>query len=368
MTWVLAGTLRGRRLDRRQQRRHRRRRRHDTERHGHGPRGDGHHRRLPGSGNAPGILTAQSVGLYTGSTFVVTLGHTSAGTPVAGVNYDQLDVNGNVDLDADDGGGATLEVNADPSSQVGDTFVIIQAQGGTVSGTFADLPQGATLTVGDALFRIGYGTDDVVLTEVETPTIDANADLYLSELGQTLTLDATVSGTAGTPTGTVTFYDGDPSDGGQPLGSPVSIDASGQAGLSTSSLAIGEHTIYAVYSGDSNNLPGTAALARQLVVSDDFTTTTLASAQPSTTYDAAAVFTATVGAAFGGTPSGTVAFYDGGTLIGTAPLDASGIATLSIGTLAVTATPHGITANYSGDSNFDGSGTASRTRPSPQPR
>ena len=134
--------------------------------------------------------------------------------------------------------------------KVGDTFVIIQAQGGTVSGTFADLPQGATLTVGDALFRIGYGTDDVVLTEVETPTIDANADLYLSELGQTLTLDATVSGTAGTPTGTVTFYDGDPSDGGQPLGSPVSIDASGQAGLSTSSLAIGEHTIYAVYSGD----------------------------------------------------------------------------------------------------------------------
>ena len=48
-----------------------------------------------------------------------------------------------------------------------------------------------------------------------------------------------------------------------------------------------------------------------------------------------------------GIPTGTVTFLDGITTIGSAPLDASGLAQLSITTLAVG--PHSISASYSGD-------------------
>jgi hypothetical protein len=60
-----------------------------------------------------------------------------------------------------------------------------------------------------------------------------------------LTLTATVSAPLGTPTGTVTFVDGT-----TPIGQ---ASLAGQtASLITSSLALGMHTITAVYSGDTN--------------------------------------------------------------------------------------------------------------------
>jgi hypothetical protein len=55
----------------------------------------------------------------------------------------------------------------------------------------------------------------------------------------------------------------------------------------------------------------------------------------------------------GGTPTGTVDFFDGGTSLGTATLDSSGVATVS--TAALAAGSHAITAVYSGDSTFAGS-------------
>jgi hypothetical protein len=54
-----------------------------------------------------------------------------------------------------------------------------------------------------------------------------------------------------------------------------------------------------------------------------------------------------------GTPTGTIAFSDGATVMGTAPLDVSGHATLSSSNL--TAGAHVIAAQYSGDANFPGS-------------
>jgi hypothetical protein len=67
------------------------------------------------------------------------------------------------------------------------------------------------------------------------------------------------------------------------------------------------------------------------------------------------VFTAVVAASppGSGTPTGTVSFSEGSTPLGTAPLDASGHATLSSSTL--TAGTHIIGAQYSGDANFPSS-------------
>ena len=51
-------------------------------------------------------------------------------------------------------------------------------------------------------------------------------------------------------------------------------------------------------------------------------------------------------------PTGTVSFYDGATLLGTAPVQPDGTATL---TTTFGGGPHSITAVYSGDTNYAGS-------------
>jgi hypothetical protein len=70
-----------------------------------------------------------------------------------------------------------------------------------------------------------------------------------------VTFTATVAPVApgtGTPTGTVDFLEGSTT-----LASGVTLDGSDQATFTTSSLAVGSHTITADYSGDTNFLAST---------------------------------------------------------------------------------------------------------------
>jgi hypothetical protein len=81
-----------------------------------------------------------------------------------------------------------------------------------------------------------------------------------STFGQTVIFTTTVtSQIAGTPTGTVTFF-----DGATTLGSP-SLNGSGVAILSTSALAVGTHSITAAYSGDSSFAASTSPVLSQVV-------------------------------------------------------------------------------------------------------
>jgi uncharacterized repeat protein (TIGR01451 family) len=73
-----------------------------------------------------------------------------------------------------------------------------------------------------------------------------SSSLNPSLLGQSVTFTATVTSAGGTPTGTVQFK-----DGVNNLGIPVTLNGSGQATFTTSSLTAGTHTITAVYSGDA---------------------------------------------------------------------------------------------------------------------
>jgi hypothetical protein len=66
-----------------------------------------------------------------------------------------------------------------------------------------------------------------------------------SEVGQAVTFTATVSTRGGTPTGAVTFNDGGVSIGTATL-------AGGTAALATSALKLGNHTITAVYAGNTS--------------------------------------------------------------------------------------------------------------------
>ncbi len=86
------------------------------------------------------------------------------------------------------------------------------------------------------------------------------------------------------------------------------------------------------------------------------TTTTLSANSSSINPNQSVTFTATVTSAASGTPTGTVSFYDGSTLLGTGTLDNTGKATFSTSSLSP-ATTHTITATYSGDGTFAPSST-----------
>ncbi len=121
----------------------------------------------PGIGNATAELAAAgNVNFATGSTYSVVLDGSMAGT-----QYDQLNVNGTVDLNSDAGLGATLTL-ALANGYVpvpGTTYTIITATG-VLSNTFDGDADGSTVMAGGYPFQINYQASAVVLTAL--PRID----------------------------------------------------------------------------------------------------------------------------------------------------------------------------------------------------
>ncbi|MHB1953043.1 MAG: Ig-like domain repeat protein [Sulfobacillus sp.] len=83
------------------------------------------------------------------------------------------------------------------------------------------------------------------------------------QIGANLTINATIQGSGGTPTGTVSFY-----DGGKTLG-PEIVNNAGVATYSTTSLPLGFHSITAQYSGDSNYTASTSSAVTIAVIAID---------------------------------------------------------------------------------------------------
>ncbi|MFE9063269.1 beta strand repeat-containing protein [Streptomyces violaceusniger] len=168
--------------------------------------------------------------------------------------------------------------------------------------------------------------------------------------GQAVTLCAQVTTNApGTcvPTGTVTFVIA----GGPTL--TGTLNASGQACVTTSAIPTGAHAVTATYGGNTG-VAGSSA-SGSVTVGQATTTTTLTSSPNPSAPGQNVTFTATVTPVppATGTPTGTVTFVISGgpTLTGT--LNASGMATAS--TNALTTGAHTVTATYGGDTCFGGS-------------
>jgi Bacterial Ig-like domain (group 3)/FG-GAP-like repeat/FG-GAP repeat len=114
----------------------------------------------------------------------------------------------------------------------------------------------------------------------------------------------------------------------------------------------GTHNVLASYPGDTAHAPSqstTVPLIGLLATTTVLTSSaqTVPSGQPLT-------FTATVSST-SGVPTGSVNFYDATTLLGTATLNAGGVATF---TDTLSAGSHTITATYTGDTNFNRSTSA----------
>src|SRR5262249_45658033 len=168
--------------------------------------------------------------------------------------------------------------------------------------------------------------------------------------GQTVVLTATVNSAEGTPTGTVTFR-----DGARVLGT-APVNGAGQATLAVA-LGVGNHALTASFTGTDDFADSTSAAAA-VTVNPPATTLALGSSVNPAATGQAVPFIATVTAVApgAGTPTGTVTFLDGNTVLGTVAVGPGGTATLT--TSFAAAGGHFITAVYSGDGNFVGSAQA----------
>jgi hypothetical protein len=181
---------------------------------------------------------------------------------------------------------------------------------------------------------------------------------------------ATVSGSGGTPTGTVTFkFYSDGSCGTLSSSEDVSLSSGAATSSTTSALGADSYSYEASYSGDSSFQPATGS-CEQFSVGQAGSTTgttvedlaTSAAWAGTETTGASAFDSSTVSGVSGFTPTGTVTykFWDNGSCTGSAV--SSSTTTLSGGSVPnspstgpLGAGSYGFLATYSGDSNYTGS-------------
>jgi hypothetical protein len=295
----------------------------------------------PGTLTVPGAYTQEASG-----SLAVGVGGLTAGS-----QFGELNATGQVALN----GALNVSLLNNYSPPSGDSYRILTF--GSRTGDFA-VESGLYLGGGEG-FAPTYdssGLSLVVIPEQLATTTGLASGQNPSVYGQAVTFTATVAPTGSTgftPSGTVTFYDGGTNLGTSPL-------SGGTASLRTTSLVAGSHAIVAAYNGDVNFSGSNSSTLNQTVKQDATTTVVTTSLNPST-FGQSVTFTATVTAspAGGGTPTGTVTFYDGSTSLGTATLS-SGTAVFT--TSALFAGSHSISASYGGDTNFSGSTAAAVTQ------
>jgi hypothetical protein len=272
---------------------------------------------------APSITSASSTAFAIGvsNSFTVTTGQdfptdvlTESGSLPSGVTFV-------------DNGNGTASLSGTPAAGTAGTYpMTITASNGVGS----DATQSFSLTIG-----VGSVTH-LAMTPL-APTF-----------GRPLILTATVGPATGTATltGTVSFYDGNTQ-----LGSPVTVSGD-RASISTSALGAGSHSFTAVYSGGGSYL-GSSSQPLNANISASNTRVLLSPSSIAPVYGQPLTLTARVSPLTPGTmtPTGTVTFMDGTTVLGTANTT-NGVATLpgqilSVGAHALTASFHSSSANDS---------------------
>jgi hypothetical protein len=230
----------------------------------------------------------------------------------------------------------------------------------------------AALTAGTATFSISnlsigphsitatYGGDSDFITDTSAPVsetvvvVTANfgtqtilaTSAQVSSVGQPVTLTVTVKpsgGLSGTPTGDVTFMDGTISLGTLPL-------RKGKVKFTTSNLPIGHDPIQVLYYGDQH-FASSASPVLVETIGQTATKTKASSSRKSSAFGQAVTFTASVSTTgkARAVPTGSVAFLDGSTILGTVPLS-GGKASFRTSLLSVGT--HSIGVVYNGNASF----------------
>jgi hypothetical protein len=275
------------------------------------------------TGTSTALSTSGSPSTFHNSVTLTATVTSSGGTPTGQVNFVE--------------GGSTIGSTSLNGSGLG-AFTTTALGGGTHSITAAYVGFGS----------FNASTSSAVTQVVNTAsTTTAVTTPAATVVGSNAAVTATVSSSAGTPGGTVTFADG--------VSTLANVSlAAGSATLNTTQLGAGSHTITASYPG-STNFSASNVLTGAFNIGAATTTTTLNASPASAALGATVTLTATVAASSGPAPTGTVTFSEGATTIATAPLN-GGQAVASVTTLATGG--HSIVATYGGSTN-DGTSVSS---------
>ncbi|MDY3556234.1 Ig-like domain repeat protein [Gemmata sp. JC717] len=308
--------------------------------------------------NTVGTLTGTgNLTLSPGAVFAVNVDGPNAGAPTNG--YDQYLVNsgGSVNLN-----GATLQFNLGYAPALNTSFTLISVSGGgTVTGTFANLPtSGSTFVLNDRVYAITYGATSV---SVQLVALASTASLTSSPNpslpGESVTFTATITPNASgdpVPVGNIQFY-----VNGVASGAPVPVTQVGStnaaaATFTTTLLPSGPNLVTATFTPAGGSaypafaLGNTAMQVTQLVTVPS--TLTVTAQQGPITFGGTASFLAAVAQTGGQAPTGTFTFANAatGAVLGVVALDGTGRAVFSTAALpAGTAT---VAVTYSGDSFY----------------
>lgn len=157
----------------------------------------------------------------------------------------------------------SFEVVSGPATLNGNTLTVTGVGSVKIRASQSGNQNYEAATPVEQTFAVAQAPTNVAVTSTANP----------SQSGQSVTFTAKVTATAGTPTGSVQFK-----DNGVNLGGPITLNASGVATLTTSSLTVGTHPVSATYSGDTNFTSGTGTLASGQVVAEQPVSISFASA------------------------------------------------------------------------------------------
>jgi sugar lactone lactonase YvrE len=213
----------------------------------------------------------------------------------------------------------------------------------------------APTTIGNPVLGTVTVDSDAIATPVITlsgqvlsvnPTsVSVTSSVNPSLVSQSVTFTANVSSANSSLTGTVVFFDGTTQ-----LCS-VAIGAGNAATCGTSTLAVGQHSITASYSGDTQDASSVSPALIQVVKQSPSLVLTVSPNPAVVNNNVTLTFTASAAV---GTPSGAVTFYDGTALLYSSTL-VNGAASYQTSQLAVGT--HALTVQYAGDAS-DAAGTS----------
>ena len=189
------------------------------------------------------------------------------------------------------------------------------------------------------------GSGSTGLQDKESANVSVSASSISVTEGQTVTLEAYVNPTLAT--GTVTFYNGSTAIGTAAIGT-TAFSTTGIALLNTTFSAIGPQSITADYSGNDFYSAGTSTAMTIGVYNDQMASSSITLQASTTTpqYLTGVTLTAAVSPS---SATGTVTFYNGGTNIGSAAVNAGAASLTTSFAAGGTATLHAV---YYGDYNY----------------
>jgi WD40 repeat protein len=312
-----------------------------------------------------------------------------------GTPYDNTSTSTTLDQSVDAAGTATSLMSSanpsDPGQQVTYTASVgVNAPGaGSPTGTVAFTDRGATISgcgavavsSGSAVCSVTYpipagSPHHVVATysgdtdfassasSIFTQTVNGtssstsvSSSANPSVSGQPVTYTATVSG-VGSLTGTVAFTDGGTTISG--CGAAALSGGTARCSVTYPGTSASPHQIVATYSGDSTFQGSDSSTLGQGVNKAETSTSLASSANPADTgHQVTYTASVAVGSPGAGSPSGTVAFTDGGATISGcgAVAVADGVAHCAATYTAASGSPYAISAGYSGDADYASSST-----------